>query len=387
MPASRDLFDDTSMTFGEHLEVLRVHILRALYGLGLALCFTLYYGESLVRVIRQPIDDALDRQQLMDVDGKVKDDVTGFDLTSYVKSMLGMSHTPSPGVSEVPPATDGNPAQATTAPATTVEAGNAPPQAPIDRPDPATLEDPQLAELEIPADDLVRQLHSLLPEQIPAPPDGLKGKTLRLNVRSRVFGEARRTAERINEPVTLNVQEAFLTYMKVAFVSALLIASPWIAYQIWLFVAEGLYPHERKYVHFYLPSSVFLFLGGAIFCFYGVFPQVLDFLLGYNARMGITAQIRISEWISFAVLLPLMFGISFQLPLVMLFLRTINVVQVADFRAKRRIAIFVIAVVSMLLTPTPDPMTMFLMMAPLCLLYELGILLCVWTTQPKRAAI
>jgi sec-independent protein translocase protein TatC len=121
------------------------------------------------------------------------------------------------------------------------------------------------------------------------------------------------------------------------------------------------------------------------FCFYAVLPVVLDFLLGYNARIELTAQIRISEWISFAIMLPLMFGLSFQLPLIMLFLAKINVVTVEQFLAQWRIAVMVIAVLSMLLTPTPDPLTMIMMMVPLLLLYALGIGLCMWTKAKPTA--
>ena len=186
----------------------------------------------------------------------------------------------------------------------------------------------------------------------------------------------------MDRPVTLNVQEAFMTYMKVSFIAGLVLASPWVFFQLWLFVAAGLYPHERKYVYTYLPMSVLLFLGGIFFCFYAVLPTVLDFLLGYNARIELTAQIRISEWISFAVTLPLMFGVSFQMPLIMLFLAKINVFTVHHYLSQWRMAVLAIAVISMVLTPTPDPMTMLLMMAPLLCLYFLGIGLCHWSA-PK----
>jgi sec-independent protein translocase protein TatC len=91
--------------------------------------------------------------------------------------------------------------------------------------------------------------------------------------------------------------------------------------------------------------------------------------------LKIQPQIRLSEWISFAVMLPLVFGVSFQLPLVMLFLERLGIIDVNDFREKRRLAILVIAIVSMMLTPA-DPVSMLMMMAPLVLLYELGIGLC-----------
>ena len=121
--------------------------------------------------------------------------------------------------------------------------------------------------------------------------------------------------------------------------------------------------------------SLGLFIGGAIFCFYAVFPFVLDFLLSFNRKLGIVPQIRLSEWISFALLLPVMFGISFQLPLVMLFLERLQIFNVTVYRERRRISWLVISILSMLLTPA-DPMSMILMMIPLIALYELGIWMC-----------
>ena len=174
-----------------------------------------------------------------------------------------------------------------------------------------------------------------------------------------------------------------MIYIKVALVAGLVLSSPWIFYQIWQFVAAGLYPHERKYVHIYLPMSIGLFLGGALFCFFVVIPYVLDFLFSFNAWLNLVPQIRITEWISFAVVLPIMFGVSFQLPLVMLFLERISIFNVQIYREKRRISILVISIISMVLTPS-DPVSMMLMLIPLCLLYEFGIVLC--RMQPPKVS-
>jgi len=332
----KDLFDDTSMTFGEHLEVLRVHLFKAIIGLVLATCVTLLFGESLIRFINAPITEALHEQGLRGAD--IKDDVTGFDLWQY----LGFE-------------------SAAPAPETELAA------------------DARRDELTVQV--LPSQLEAALnggiaadaSEQPPAPPEDEQPVTLRL--RSPVFAEWREASERTLRPVTLNVQEGFMTYLKVSLVAGAVVASPWIFYQIWLFVAAGLYPHERKYVHFYLPVALALFLGGAVFCFYVVLPFVLNFLLGFNVKLGIVPQIRLSEWISFALMLPVMFGLSFELPVVMVLLERLQIVDVATYREKRRIAILVIAFLSMLLTPA-DPMSMIAMMAPLVVLYEFGIWMC-----------
>jgi sec-independent protein translocase protein TatC len=249
---------------------------------------------------------------------------------------------------------------------------------------PKTMAERRTVVIELPAHELAEQLHQASPETYPAPANELKDKTLTLHAQSDAFIQYWMGIEKIERPVTLNVQEAFVTYMKVSFVAGLIIASPWVFYQLWLFIAAGLYPHERKYIYTYLPMSLVLFLGGVFFCFYAVLPTVLDFLLGFNVRTELTAQIRISEWISFAIMLPLLFGISFQLPMVMLFLSRINLFTVKQYIAQWKMAVLVIAILSMLLTPTPDPMTMILMMVPLLALYALGIGLCHWT-RPKVA--
>lgn len=347
MATDKDLFDDSTMTFGEHLEILRVHLIRALLGLTVCVIFTLIYGENLVRLIREPVDQALRRANFVNVKVNVEDNVKGFSLWEWMKHQV------------FPPDTS---------------AANLPENAPL-----VTPEARRTISLELSAHELADQLHQALPEAYPAAADALKEKTLTLRAKSDAFLQFRTGIEKIERPVTFNVQEAFVTYMKVSFVAGLILASPWVFYQLWLFVAAGLYPHERKYIYTYLPMSIGLFLGGVGFCFYAVLPVVLDFLLGFNARIELTAQIRISEWISFAIMLPLMFGLSFQLPLIMLFLAKINLFTVNHYLAQWRMAVLAIAIISMLLTPTPDPMTMLMMMIPLLLLYGMGILLCIWT--------
>jgi sec-independent protein translocase protein TatC len=360
MAKRKDLFDDSVMTFGEHLDVLRTHLIRALLGLAVAMVLTMAFGESIIRLIRQPIDSALDRYSITAKKEAPKlDDMHGFDFFGTVSNWFRTQFL-----------TPDGPTDEEVAEANRLKSSE-------------TLQ--RIVTLELPAYDFLKQMHELAPQQFPAPADGLKDQTIKLDATSDDFAGLRKAVDKIDDPITLKVEEAFLTYIKVSLVSGLIVSSPWLFYQAWLFVAAGLYPHERKYVYTYLPMSIGLFLGGAIFCFYGVFPTVLDFLLGFNIRMGLTAQIRISEWVSFAVMMPLLFGISFQLPLVMLFLQKISIFQVSDYRAKRRLAILAIAFLSMILTPTPDPMSMMMMMIPMLALYEVGIVLCVLTKEKEEA--
>lgn len=181
----------------------------------------------------------------------------------------------------------------------------------------------------------------------------------------------------------LNAQEAFMIWMKAALMTGLIVASPYLIYQIWIFVAAGLYPHEKHYVYLYLPISFALFFGGASLAFGFVFQPVLDFLFTFNKGMNADFDPRIGEWLSFVLILPLGFGISFQLPLVMLFLNRIGVVSLDLYLKQWRIAILIICVVSMVLTPA-DPISMMLMALPLCLLYLLGIGFCKYMPKGRN---
>ena len=338
MAKSQDLFDDTTMTFGEHLEVLRLHLWRAIVGLIFCVIVAFFFADRVVDVIRRPIDNALKTYNV-----KAEDDVSEMKsgAWNYLKNLFG-------GEGSTPP---------------------------VPAPKPEPLPDsPDTILVELDVSQLVRALHDYDPESYPQPKTDT-AQSVSFVLKSKTFEQFQHAVEEGAKPIVLTVQEAFLTYLKVAFVTGFVLASPWVFYQLWLFVAAGLYPHERNYVRIYLPFSLTLFLVGVVFCFFVVFPFVLKFLLGFATMLGVTPQIRLSEWISFALMLPVMFGLSFQLPLVMLFLERISIFDANDYRAKRRMAILVISILSMLMTP-PDPMSMLMMMCPLFGLYELGILLC-----------
>jgi sec-independent protein translocase protein TatC len=118
-----------------------------------------------------------------------------------------------------------------------------------------------------------------------------------------------------------------------------------------------------------------LFISGVSIAFFAVLGFVLEFLLDFNSTLSVDMEPRLSYWMNFVLLLPLGFGIAFQLPLVMLFLQRIGIIETVAYEKSWRIAVLVIAVLSMLLTPA-DPYSMILLMCPLVLLYFLGIGLC-----------
>jgi len=185
------------------------------------------------------------------------------------------------------------------------------------------------------------------------------------------------------KPQSLGVTEPFFVWLKAGLLGGLTLAAPFVFYELWSFVAAGLYPHEKKYVHLFLPVSLVLFAAGVLMAFFFVFSPVLEFLFTFNSSLNIAPEIRIGEWLSFAMFLPLGFGVAFQLPLVMLFVNRIGLVSVETFLAKWRIAILVIFILSMFLTPA-DPISMLLLAVPLTGLYFLGIGMCVLMPRPEN---
>jgi sec-independent protein translocase protein TatC len=181
--------------------------------------------------------------------------------------------------------------------------------------------------------------------------------------------------------VGLSVQEPFGVYIKAALVVGAVLSSPFIFYFLWNFVAVGLYPHEKKYVHIFLPISLGLFLLGVLLAFFVVFQFVLTFLFQFYDWMGLDPDPRITDWLTFVLILPLGFGVSFQLPLVMLFLERIGVFRAADYISHWRMSILVICIIAMVLTPN-DVYSMLLMAVPLILLYFGGVLMCMY--MPRR---
>jgi len=191
-----------------------------------------------------------------------------------------------------------------------------------------------------------------------------------------------RKMEELSKMKALGAYEMFRIYLLASMIVGLVIASPFVIYHLWSFVAAGLYPHEKKYVYQFIPVSVGLFIGGAYFAFFHVFKFVLDFLFFFNAWMNVEPDLRISEWINFALLFPLGFGISFQLPLVMFVLERVGIFTFAQYIARWRIAVLVIFVLALFLTPG-DPGSMLLMAIPLTILYFAGIFFC-WLFPRKR---
>ena len=168
-----------------------------------------------------------------------------------------------------------------------------------------------------------------------------------------------------------NLPEMFFTYLKTAFVAGVLLVSPYIFYQIWLFIAPGLYKNEKKYVVPFVIFSTILFVGGSLFGYFVVFPFGFKFFMGF-ANEYIQALPSVKQYFSFAIKLLFAFGIVFELPVVVFFLARMGLVTSDFLRKKRKYAILLTFVMAAILTP-PDVITQCMMAGPLIVLYEISI--------------
>ncbi|RLB35361.1 MAG: twin-arginine translocase subunit TatC [Deltaproteobacteria bacterium] len=168
-----------------------------------------------------------------------------------------------------------------------------------------------------------------------------------------------------------NLPEMFFTYLKTAFIAGILLSSPFIFYEIWMFIAPGLYQKERKFLIPFVVFSSILFVGGALFGYFVVFPFGFKFFLSF-ANEYIQALPSVKQYFSFAIKLLLAFGVVFELPVVAFFLAKMGLVTSKFLKRQRKFAILLIFVAAAILTP-PDMVTQLMMAGPLLLLYEISI--------------
>jgi len=328
-----DLFQSSTMTFGEHLEELRSCLIRASIGLLVGVVIGFFLGRDVVHLIEQPLKRAL-----------------GDYYITQSEKIVEEWQPRTPGAAGIP----------------------------------YTQEEMTDAISRLGLSFEVREIHAerlgRLPDEVGSD-DGRfpLGELVPVVLWQPLARDARVTI------TTLSAQEAFGIYVKAALVVGIVLSSPWIFYQLWSFVAIGLYPHEKRYVHVFLPVSTALFLAGVALAFFFVFDFVLAYLLAFNQWLGLDPDPRITEWLSFVLLLPIGFGLGFQLPLVMLFLERIGIVEASAYAAQWRTAVVGIFVVAAILTPA-DPYSMLFLALPLCLLYFGGLGLCLWLPRPPEAA-
>jgi len=175
-----------------------------------------------------------------------------------------------------------------------------------------------------------------------------------------------------NTLVFLAVTEAFWVQMKVALIAGMFIASPAILWQVWAFVAPGLYQNEKKYAAPFVIIGSLMFIAGGAFSLFVVTPYAINFMLSF-ARPGLQPMISIGSYIDFLLKFTLAFGLVFELPLGLTLAARMGVVTPKMLARNRKYAILGAFIAAAVLTPTPDAFNQCLMAGPLILLYEVGI--------------
>jgi len=359
-PDPDDLFSDTRMTFGEHIEDLRTHLFRAIYGFVICMVVSLVFAERVLRFIATPVEQQLDKyyeryyaERLKELHRDLQTNKFAHIRPIWVPIRLEKDRLRDliREVTGLPP-----------------------------------VEPPLLSSL-IPG--VQKVLEALeIDHQVKSPVFEKSGWVeLELQIANPLeFAAHLQQLSQIVKPsrlTTLRVEESFFVYFKIALLTGFVISSPWVFYHIWSFIAAGLYPNEKRLVNVYMPFSLGLFLIGVFVCQFLVIPKAIEALLWFNEWLGFQPELRLSEWLGFAIFMPLVFGLSFQTPLVMLFLEKIGIFSVDDFRGKRRMAWMLMAVFAAVITPSTDAFSMMFLWVPMSLLYELGIFMC--TMSPRQA--
>jgi sec-independent protein translocase protein TatC len=166
------------------------------------------------------------------------------------------------------------------------------------------------------------------------------------------------------------IPEAFFTYLKVSFLAGIILASPVLLYQFWMFVAPGLYQKEKRLLGPIIAVTSFFFMGGALFGYFVVFPSGFKFLLSFGADFIRTLP-SMREYLDFSTKLLFIFGLLFELPVVLTCLARLGIVSVVYLKRNRKYAVILSFVAGAFLTP--DVVSMVLMAIPLIVLYEIGI--------------
>lgn len=178
-----------------------------------------------------------------------------------------------------------------------------------------------------------------------------------------------------------NPTEPFNMYLKVGLIAGLFVASPFVLYQVWAFIAPGLYRHEKRYVLPFMFSTVGLFLAGGFFAYRIVFPAALDFLIGYGEQFK--PMVTIGEYTDLFLTIIVGLGIVFELPILVFFLSLMGIVSAGWMWRNLRYSILVIFIIAAIVTPTTDIMNMCIFAAPMVALYVVSIAIA-WLVHPQR---
>ncbi len=312
----------STMSLGDHLEELRARLILALVGLFIGTMISFTFGKFIIRLIEKPYVNVMTHYA-----NKHVNDVNVAGATSFVELLSN----------------------------NLVEALESDPNAP---------------DLDAKTIRFMQRLYEKTEEQWQA------------DAPSTPWAFSNTQVPRLQ---ILAPADGFVGFMKISMICGLVLSAPWVFYQLWMFVAAGLYEHERRAVQMAVPFSAGLFITGALFFLFIVAPLSLKFFLGFGDLIGVSCHWTFQKYISFITVLMLVFGIAFQTPIAIYILNRTGLVLVESLRSSRKFVIFSIFVIAAMATP-PDVVSQVTLALPLYGLYEIGIILCVLFNKPANQA-
>jgi sec-independent protein translocase protein TatC len=351
-----DMFKDSRMSIGDHIEDLRTHLLRAIKGFAIGMVFGLWpVGPWLLDIIKKPVEDQLNGFEQRKLDREIDEAMKKAEKNELTVQPIDVKITLDrqeliDGINGKDPVLD--PTIRGFAKMILDQGGD-----------------------EVLPEDLRKPKSSITLKAKIANPLDFSNDVAKIQVRVKK-----------HQLSTMSILESFMVWMKVSMLAGLVMSSPWVFYHIWAFFAAGLYPEEKRLVNIYLPISLVLFIGGVLLCQFAVMPNAVKAMLWFNEWLGLSADLRLNEWLSFALMMPVVFGICFQTPLVMMFIHKIGLITVQGYRSYRRISWFSMAIFAALILPSVDAPSLLMLWVPMVLLYELGILLCIYQGEEEKSA-
>ena len=325
---SKELENLASMSLGDHLEELRIRLTLAIVGLMVGMTICLFFGKSLVRVLEMPYYNLLNKfesKRLKDVEEKKAEDEKNGIISEEDTIKLLIPYESY---------------------AISLEKA----KAEFEKANGDKAEDEEKEEvtfeLNIPRESFIQQLKGIL--------------------------------EEIKVPVELSSikpSESFLVFLKTSLFFGLILSSPWVLYQIWTFIAAGLYQNEKKYIHAVVPISAILFITGSVFFMWVIAPIMMGFFSKFDQMLGFVSKWSPQYYISLVLTLTLVFGCAFQMPIAVVFANLMGLVSIETLAKVRRFVLLGLLVVSAVATP-PDFVSQIALAGPLYILYEGSIIFC-----------
>ena len=313
---------DTTMSLGDHLEELRARLILAILGLVVGTIICLFFGRRIIQFIEGPYLRVTQKHAAKRME-KIQT-ASGYLLTAFCDNLIR-----------------------------------------------ALEKDPNAPPVDPNAVTFVQNIYTNTITELAEDPNYIE-----------VMGDAHYSGS--HQLQVLAPADPFVGFMKISLISGLVISSPWVFYQLWMFVAAGLYAHERRYVHIAVPFSTALFVIGALFFLFVVAPISLKFFLGFGDLIGVSSNWTFQKYISFVTMLMLVFGLGFQTPIAIFVLNRTGLVSIESLKSSRKYVIIVMFGLAAIATP-PDVISQVTLALPLYVLFELGILLS-WFAERKKKA-